>query len=233
MVVEICVSSYESLMLAHKYGADRVEICQELSCGGLTPSLALVQYALDLGLNTQVLIRPRGGDFCYSSFEKQQILDELVLYQRLGVQGVVVGALDEFRALDIPFLKQLRILTPKIELTFHKAFDDLISWRPALEELVAMKFNRILTAGCASSVGEGIPNLKEIISKANGRIEILPGGGVRENNIREIIAALNPVGIHFSATQERSFEKSSFYSSKSLCIDQATLQKMILLSRKQ
>ena len=233
MIVEICVSSYESLMLAHKYGADRVEICQNLSCGGLTPSLGLVQYSLDLGFNTQVLIRPRSGDFCYSSFEKEQILDELVLYQKLGIQGAVVGALDKDRKLDIPFLKQIRILTPKIELTFHKAFDDVLNWKVALENLITMKFNRILTAGYAINVDEGMKNLKDIISLSNGRIEILSGGGVREKNIRDIIDTIHPKGIHFSATKEKSHENSNFYSSKSLQVDDSTLQKMILLCRKQ
>ena len=106
MLVEICVSNITALNLASKHGADRVELCQELSCGGLTPSVALVERSVALGMNTQVLIRPRSGDFVYDANEKIQMMEDIVHYQKLGIKGIVVGALNEHGSLDISFLKR-------------------------------------------------------------------------------------------------------------------------------
>jgi copper homeostasis protein len=220
------------LKLASKYEADRVEICQELSCGGLTPSIALVQKSLSIGLNTQVLIRPRSGDFVYTEDEKTQIIDELLFFQELGVQGAVVGALNVKRALDLSFLRQLRLLTPRIELTFHKAFDDIYNWQKALEELIAMKYDRVLTAGSAVNVELGIPRLKQMIEFASDRIQILPGGGIIPENIGVIIDSLQHNAIHFSGTKNEDFTRSDHFGAQGLIINEDKLRKLIELSRK-
>jgi copper homeostasis protein len=232
MLVEICVSSFTALKLASKYEADRVEVCQELSCGGLTPSIALVQKSLSIGLNTQVLIRPRSGDFVYTEDEKTQIIDELLFFQELGVQGAVVGALNVKRALDLSFLRQLRLLTPRIELTFHKAFDDIYNWQKALEELIAMKYDRVLTAGSAVNVELGIPRLKQMIEFASDRIQILPGGGIIPENIGVIIDSLQHNAIHFSGTKNEDFARSDHFGAQGLIINEDKLRKLIELSRK-
>lgn len=227
MLVEICVSNITALNLAVKYGADRVELCQELSCGGLTPSISLVQRSVSLNLNTQVLIRPRSGDFVYDKDEKIQIMEDFVHYQKLGIQGIVVGALNEQRNLDISFLKRLRMLTPNIELTFHKAFDDIDNWQKALEELISLKFDRILTSGCEINVFKGKERLKEIIEFASGRIQILPGGGINPENIDEIIKFLKPSALHFSAAKQRLRDKSKYYNSEILFVDEEKLKLLI------
>jgi len=231
MLVEICVSSITALNLASKYGVDRVEVCQELSCGGVTPSVALVKRSVSLGLNTQVLIRPRSGDFVYNSAEKIQIMEDIVNYQKLGIQGVVVGGLNKQLALDISFLKRLRILTPNIELTFHKAFDDIDNWQEALEQLIAIKFDRILTAGSAVNVFEGKERLKEMIEFASDRIQILPGGGLCPENIHEVIEFLKPNALHFSGAKKQYRDTSKYFNSEVLLVDEEKLELLINSSR--
>ena len=232
MLVEICVSCVKALNLASKYGADKVELCQELSCGGLTPSIALVKRSVALGMNTQVLIRPRSGDFVYDEDEKIQMMEDVVHYQKLGIQGIVVGALNEKRSLDISFLKRLRMLTPNIELTFHKAFDDIDNWQKAMEQLISMKYDRILTAGCEVNVFKGKERLKEIIEFASGRIQILPGGGINPENIGDIIEFLKPSALHFSGAKKQRRKKSIYFNSEILLVDEEKLKLLIDYSRR-
>tara|TARA_B100001093_G_C26723563_1_gene968904 strand:- start:54 stop:752 length:699 start_codon:yes stop_codon:yes gene_type:complete len=231
MLVEICVSNITALNLAAKHRADRVELCQELSCGGLTPSISLVQRSVSLDLNTQVLIRPRSGDFVYDEDEKIQIMEDVVHYQKLGIQGIVVGALNEQRSLDISFLKRLRMLTPNIELTFHKAFDDIDNWQKAIEQLISMKYDRILTSGCEVNVFKGKERLKEIIEFASGRIQILPGGGISPENIGDIIEFLKPSALHFSGAKKQRREKSIYFNSEILLVDEEKLKLLIDYTR--
>lgn len=232
MLIEICVSSRTALELASKYGVDRVELCQELGCGGLTPSIALVERSVSLGLNTHVLIRPRSGDFVYDAAEKIQIMDDIVHYQKLGIQGVVVGVLNKQRMLDISFLRRLRMLTPNIELTFHKAFDDIDNWQKALEQLISIKFDRILTAGSEINVFAGKERLKEMIEFASGRIQILPGGGLTPENIDEVIEFLKPNALHFSGTKKLQLGKSKYFNSEVLLVDEKKLKLLIDSSRR-
>tara|TARA_B100001287_G_scaffold239088_1_gene212847 strand:+ start:4359 stop:5057 length:699 start_codon:yes stop_codon:yes gene_type:complete len=231
MLIEICVSSITALELSSKYGVDRVELCQELGCGGLTPSIALVERSVSLGLNTHVLIRPRSGDFVYDLDEKIQMMEDIIHYQQLGIQGIVVGALNEQRSLDITFLRRIRMLTPNIELTFHKAFDDIENWQKAIEQLISMKFDRILTSGSADNVFEGKTRLKEMIEFVSGRIQILPGGGINQENIRKIIEFLKPNALHFSGANKQRRDKSKYYSSELLLVDEHKLKKLIDSSR--
>jgi len=232
MLIEICVSSRTALELASKYGVDRVELCQELGCGGLTPSIALVERSVSLGLNTHVLIRPRSGDFVYNAAEKIQIMEDIVHYQKLGIQGVVVGVLNKQRMLDISFLRRLRVLTPNIELTFHKAFDDIDNWQKALEQLISIKFDRILTAGSEINVFSGKERLKEMIEFASGRIQILPGGGLTPENIDEVIEFLKPNALHFSGTKKLQLGKSKYFNSEVLLVDEKKLKLLIDSSRR-
>jgi len=231
MLVEICVSNITALNLASKYGADRVELCQELSCGGLNPSIALVERSVVLGMNTHVLIRPRSGDFVYNEDEKIQMMEDIVHYQKLGIQGIVVGALTPQGELDVSFLRRLRMLTPNIELTFHKAFDDIDNWQKALEELIFMKFDRILTAGSAGNVFAGKERLRDMIEFASNRIQILPGGGINTENIGDVIEFIKPNALHFSGATKQFLGKSKYFNSEVLLVDEEKLKSLIKLSR--
>lgn len=231
MQIEICASTYKSLELAAKYKVNRVELCQNLRCGGLTPSLALVKKALGLGLKTHVLIRPRAGDFFYSRSECQQIMDEVNCYKSLGIDGLVVGALTTNRKLAIPLLKRIRQNTIGLELTFHKAFDDIFDWKDAMDDLVKLKFDNILTSGQSPNVIEGLENLKDHFNYANGRIKIMPGGGVTKENIKRILSTLPTDNIHFSATKQVEKNNSVFFSSSILDTDTKTLKEMVALAK--
>lgn len=231
MQIEICASSYTALNLAAQYKVSRVELCQNLSCGGLTPSLALVRRALDLGLNTHVLIRPRAGDFCYSESECQQIIDEVNLYKQLGIQGIVIGALTKERRLLYPLISRIREISNSLELTFHKGFDDIVDWKSAMDTLIDLKFDRILTSGQSVNVFEGIEMLKAFKSYANGRIQILPGGGVGVDNIQSILNVLQPEAIHFSGTKNDVKDNSGYFASDVLSVDLNKLNKMVELTK--
>ena len=229
MQIEICASSYTALNLAAQYKVSRVELCQNLSCGGLTPSLALVRRALDLGLNTHVLIRPRAGDFCYSESECQQIIDEVNLYKQLGIQGIVIGALTKERRLLYPLISRIRKISNSLELTFHKGFDDIVDWKSAMDTLIDLKFDRILTSGQSVNVFEGIEMLKAFNSYADGRIQILPGGGVGVNNIQSILNGLQPDEIHFSGTKKEVKDNSEYFASDVLGVDSQKLHNLVEL----
>jgi copper homeostasis protein len=231
MQIEICASSYTSLDLAAQYKVSRVELCQNLSCGGLTPSLALVRRSLDLGLNTHVLIRPRAGDFCYSESECQQIIDEVNLYTELGIQGLVIGALTKERRLLSPLISRIREISNSLELTFHKGFDDIVDWKSAMDTLIELKFDRILTSGQSANVLEGIEMLKTFKSYADGRIQILPGGGVGVDNIQSILNGLKPEGIHFSGTKNDEKNNSEYFASDVLSVDLNKLHNMVELTK--
>ena len=231
MQIEICASSYTALNLAAQYKVSRVELCQNLSCGGLTPSLALVRRALDLGLNTHVLIRPRAGDFCYSESECQQIIDEVNLYKQLGIQGIVIGALTKERRLLYPLISRIRKISNSLELTFHKGFDDIVDWKSAMDTLIDLKFDRILTSGQSVNVFEGIEMLKAFNSYADGRIQILPGGGVVVDNIQSILNGLQPEGIHFSGTKNDVKNNSEYFASDVLSVDSNKLHDMVELTK--
>ena len=231
MQIEICASSYTALNLAAQYKVSRVELCQNLSCGGLTPSLALVRRALDLGLNTHVLIRPRAGDFCYSESECQQIIDEVNLYKQLGIQGIVIGALTKERRLLYPLISRIRKISNSLELTFHKGFDDIVDWKSAMDTLIDLKFDRILTSGQSVNVFEGIEMLKAFNSYADWRIQILPGGGVVVDNIQSILNGLQPEGIHFSGTKNDVKNNSEYFASDVLSVDSNKLHDMVELTK--
>jgi copper homeostasis protein len=228
--IELCVSSLEAIELAGELKLNRVEICQNLESGGLTPSSALVEKSLELGLDTHVLIRPRVGGFVYKESELKLILHEIDYFARLGVQGVVFGALLPDHRVNTDFIDLVRADFPKLNLTFHKAFDDTPDWRASIDSLVKSGINRILTAGCEAHVIKGISTLKAIFEYAADRIEILPGGGLNENNIEFFIKNIQPEWMHFSGCKKILDRSSSNYESVVLQLDKEGINKMIKLA---
>lgn len=210
MKFELCVAGPEGIRLAVKYGFDRIELCQALESGGLTPSSAFQRMALRSDLEVHVLIRCRPGHFCYTADEKMLMLEEIAEALELGAHGIVIGALTEERSLDTDFLLQVRHRFPDAELTFHRAFDDLSEPAEALEELISLGFKRILTSGGEGTVVEGIPQLKESIRLAAERIEIMAGGGINTDNAAFILDQVKPQALHFSATEPGDGMQSRF-----------------------
>ena len=186
-LIEVCTALIQSAIAAQQGGAKRVELCDNLYEGGTTPSYATIKMArekLDIGLN--VMIRPRGSDFCYSDLEFEIMKENIRVCKKLGADGVVFGILLPDGNVNTERTKLLVDLTRPMSVTFHRAFDATIDPFKALEDIIDCGFNRILTAGQKNTVPDGMHLIKQIVEKAGDRIIIMPGSGINEKNIKEI-----------------------------------------------
>lgn len=198
---EICLDSAESCTKAQEGGADRVELCSGLMDGGLTPSFGTIKEARKKLTTTKlfVIIRPRGGDFCYSDSEFETMKHDVVAAKELGADGIVVGILRPDGSVDVERTTQLIKLARPLPVTFHRAFDMARDPFEALEDVISMGCERILTSGQESSSLEGADLLAELVKRAQGRVIIMPGGGVRERNIKKIRDITGAKEFHFTA----------------------------------
>jgi len=186
-LIEVCAANIQSAIAAQQSGAKRIELCDNLYEGGTTPSYATIKIArekLDIGLN--VMIRPRGSDFCYSDMEFEIMKEDILICKELDVDGVVFGILLPDGNIDTERTKQLVGFARPMNITFHRAFDVTPDPFKALEDIIDLGIDRILTAGQKNTVSEGKYLIKQIIEKAGDRIIIIPGSGINEKNIKEI-----------------------------------------------
>lgn len=201
MLLEICASSFQSALNAQQAGAHRIELCTELGVGGLTPSYGLLRRVMaELTIPVHVLIRPRSGDFTYSMEELKIMKENIQLSKELGCAGVVIGLLKKDLTIDLEKTKELVDLARPLSVTFHRAFDWTMDPFLALDKLAEIGVDRILSSGQAASAPAGIELLKKLQTQANHRLEILPGGGINENNIAKFKAAGFPA-VHTSASE--------------------------------
>lgn len=198
---EICANGVESCIAAQEGGADRVELCAGIPEGGTTPSYGEIKTARRVLTTTRlhVIIRPRSGDFLYSPLELERMAADIDIARELGADGVVFGCLRPDGSLDTEANAMLMEHAKGLSVTFHRAFDRCADPRKALEELIAQGFDRILTSGQQPTALEGTPLLKELHEQANGRIILLAGCGVNEQNIATIAQATAIHEFHFSA----------------------------------
>ena len=197
--IEICAPGRVSAENAKAGGAQRIELCENLNIGGTTPGIDDVQYCVhELHLRTHVLIRPRGGDFCYDDEEYKQILDDIRRCKESGAQCVVVGFLTADGQVDIECTKAAVKAAEGMEVTFHRAFDRVEDPFKALEDVIACGCHRILTSGCKPTAEEGIGVLKELVRRSDGRIKILAGSGVTPENAGRIVSETGVKEIHGS-----------------------------------
>jgi copper homeostasis protein len=231
MKIELCAASQEAIQIASELKLDRIELCQNLDQGGLTPSAGMIKYAKDLGLETHVLIRPRAGGFHYSDEEMKVILNDVQFCKDFGVDGIVIGFLQPNFEIDLESIERINSVRGNLKLTFHRAFDDSIEWRRSLDKLIACGVDRLLTSGFASNVDIGLHNLIEMTSYSNRRIEIMPGGGVNVGNILKIKRDLDPESIHFSGTIKVLMDEESAFSETLLKADANRIAKMCDLIR--
>lgn len=183
-LIEGCVDSYASCAAACRAGADRLELCANLSIGGTTPSSSLFQQVRrDYAVPVNVLIRPRFGDFLYSEPELEEMGEEICRFRKLGASGVVIGALTPEGELDREALARLIDCARGLPVTLHRAFDMTRDPLEALEEAVRLGFRTILTSGQARSAAEGTEALRQVFRQAAGRIDIMAGCGVNRENI--------------------------------------------------
>jgi copper homeostasis protein len=200
MRIEICVDSAAGAFAAQRGGADRVELCDNLMEGGTTPSAGSIKIArrgLKIGL--QVIIRPRGGDFLYSEEEFDIMREDIRIAKDLGADGVVVGCLTSEGDIDQAHTAELVSLAHPLNVTFHRAFDMCRDPNKALEDLVGLGIDRVLTSGQESTCFEGMDLIASLQKQAAGRIIVMPGGGITSRNIHRIVAGTGVAEIHLSA----------------------------------
>ena len=207
MVIEICCSSVSSVKNAINYGANRIELCQDLRNDGITPSKRLLNSAIKISTKPiNVLIRPRIGDFFYNSEEIKLIEYEIKQIKSLPINGIVIGILNRENDLPINVLKKLVQIIKPLDLTFHRAFDIVNNPIKSMNKLIEIGFDRILTSGQSDTAEKGLKMLLELKEKANGKISIMPGGGINENNCHIFLKnGFNE--IHLSAKKKKKENK--------------------------
>jgi copper homeostasis protein len=204
--VEICVSDVLTALAAEAAGADRLELCADLGQGGTTPSLGTIEVALRSLRRAaiRVMVRPRGGDFRVTSLEEQVMLADVAAIRSLAnphglAVGVVVGALTPSGDLDLPVLTGLIEAAGPMPVTVHKAFDEIDDQLTALDQIIDLGADAVLTSGAAASALAGAPRIAALRDRAAGRLRVIAAGGIRSHNVRQVLAATRATEIHLRA----------------------------------
>jgi len=202
VLVEACVDSIESAAAAADGGADRLELCANLVEGGTTPSAGTIALARELDLKLHVMIRPRGGDFCYTAREFASMRRDVREARRLGADGVVFGILSPDGTIDVERTRTLLEDARPLGVTVHRAFDVTRDAREALETLTALGVDRVLTSGQRPTVPQGLDVIADLVRRSAGRIGILPGGGITATNAAEVVRRTGVCEIHVHAARD-------------------------------
>ena len=198
MIKEACVETFEEALKAEQLGANRIELCSDLHLDGLTPSFELMQKSCsELNIPVMVMIRPRAGNFVYSAEEIRQMKKEIDRAKKAGAAGVVLGLLTKENKIDIPSTKLLTDYAQPLQVTFHKAIDELEDTVEGVTDLIKIKgITRILTSGGKATAKEGVDTIKKMIAVSAGQIIILVAGKVTSQNIEEIEKLTNTTEFH-------------------------------------
>ncbi|WDA44631.1 copper homeostasis protein CutC [Fusobacterium nucleatum] len=184
MIKEACVESFEKALEAQSNGANRIELCENLAVGGTTPSYGTVKICLEkLNIPIFPMIRARGGNFVYSKDEIEIMKEDIKIFKELGVKGVVLGCLTSDNKIDLELTKELVDLAYPMEVTFHKAIDEILNPLDYIDDLVNIGIKRILTSGGEATALEGKDLINELIKKSNGRLKIVVAGKVTKGNL--------------------------------------------------
>lgn len=202
VLVEACVDSVESALAAERGGARRLELCDALFDGGTTPSAGMIAACREaVSIPVFVIIRPRGGGFVYGETELDVMRRDVVVARSLGADGVVIGTLGPAGTVDVGQVKMLVGAAGDLAVTFHRAFDFTPDRGAALEALIGAGVTRVLTSGGAPTAREGIPEIASLVRQAGDRAVIMAGGGVRDENVREIVDATGVREVHVRLTR--------------------------------
>lgn len=203
LLLEICTDSVTSCQEAEKGGAARVELCANLFEGGTTPTAGCLKMARqEITIPIHVLLRPRGGDFCYSAEEFAVMQYDLEMIKSLGADGVVLGILHSDGNIDVERTAVLIEQARPLKITFHRAFDMVADPFRAMEQLIELGVERILTSGQEKSALEGSELIAQLIQKAAGKIIVMPGGGITDRNIARLKRETNAVEFHLTAREK-------------------------------
>ena len=197
ILIEVCVDSVASALAAERGGAGRVELCSDLLEGGVTPSAGLIELVrARTSIGLQVMIRPRGGDFCYTPEEFETMKRDIIAAKKLGASGVVVGILGADGSVDIERTRELVELARPLNVTFHRAFDMSADLFRALESICATGADRLLTSGGKKTALEAVQQIARLVEAARGRVAIMACGGINNQNAASIIEQTGVREIH-------------------------------------
>jgi copper homeostasis protein len=197
VLIEVCVDSVASAVAAERGGAQRIELCSDLLEGGITPSLGLLQAVrAGISLPLHVIIRPRGGDFCYSEEEFDIMRRDIEIAKRTGADGVVLGILLPSGRVDISRTRQLTELAAPMSVTFHRAFDMSADLQDALDDVRQTGADRLLTSGGEPDCLQGTDAISKLVQSAQARIHIMAGGGINAGNVALILQRTGVTEIH-------------------------------------
>lgn len=200
LILEIAANSVASALAAQEGGADRIELVSALEVGGLTPSHATIALTRErLRIPIYVLIRPRAGDFLYNDLECETMLRDIEMCKTLGCDGVVIGVLDADGNVDVARCRALITAAGSLGVTFHRAFDMTRDPRQALEDVIALGCERVLTSGARPRAIEGVDLIAELVAQARDRAVVMPGAGIDERNVSAVRQATGAREFHASA----------------------------------
>lgn len=203
ILIEAAVETLEEAFAAKRAGADRIELCANLSDGGTTPSAELIAAVVDqIELPVFVMIRPRGGGFVYSDDEIDAMTSDVGQIGRAGIAGIVTGVLTPDARVDVKRTRALVKAAAGLPVTFHRALDSTVSLPDALEQLIDIGVSRVLTSGGAPTALDGASVIAALVVQARERIAIIAGGGIREHNVREVIACTGVRDVHSRLVDE-------------------------------
>ncbi|HET7116562.1 MAG TPA: copper homeostasis protein CutC [Hanamia sp.] len=235
MKLEIIGFNIESCIAAQEAGANRIELCAAPGEGGTTPSYAFIKAAREkLNIDLYVMIRPRGGDFLFSDDDFNIMKNDIAICKETGCDGIVTGILTKDGKPDKKRCKELIDLAYPLEATFHRAFDRVNNPSEALEDIIDLGFERILTSGLKPKAIEGVPLISQLIQQSDGRIIIMPGSGVNSENIISIAENTGASEFHSSASilKESEMEYTNPEMNESLqyvTVNKEEVKKMIKL----
>ncbi|OED69065.1 copper homeostasis protein CutC [Vibrio splendidus ZS-139] len=212
--IEVCIDNLESLHNALSGGANRIELCSSLALGGLTPSFGMMKQAARISsVPVYAMIRPRQGDFIFDDDDVICMLEDIEACSSAGLNGVVLGVLAPNGSIDMPKIQQLvdKAHSLNLGITFHRAIDQCTDYQVALEQVIALGCERILTSGLAVNAEQGINVLANMVKQADGRIDIMAGAGVNATNAKMIQSTTQVPALHLSgkSTRPSLMEKSS------------------------
>lgn len=222
MILEIAVFNYESALIAANAGADRLELCDDYAAGGVTVSPdVLRKVRAKIAIPVFPIIRPRGGDFCYTKEEFHAMEISILCCKKLGFEGVVLGILNEDKSIDIKRTLELVAIASPLEVTFHRAFDECSHPLESLEQVISCGCKRILSSGQKPSAIKGKELLEELVGLAGNRIIIMPGGGVRSDVLKDLI----------ESTAATEFHSAALVSTQEILTDTEEIKKMLSVMR--
>lgn len=209
--MEIAVDTAEAAEAAERGGADRIELCGELSVGGVSPDLALIRAVRkQIQIPIFVMIRPRADNFVYSPSELAQMTQSIAAAKELGVNGLVLGIFTSHGRVDMERTSELVALAAPLPVTFHRAFDVTINLEQALEDVVQTGASRILTSGGAATAVEGAPRIASLVAAAGERITIVPGAGIHAGNILQIAAVTRAREFHSGLSSALPYPRTNY-----------------------